>query len=273
MQYLTDRFINRIKVFARDVRTLCMLRRADTKDLSTVAAQRRFLHTAVLLKACTHEGGLSRYNHNSGDFTHYTSDENDPESITGDLVWTVMEDSRGRFWVGVANGLGILNRDSGRLVGGMNYNAAHMTKTGEAIFGGKNGLRIYQTDQMRDNPNVPEVVLTDFRMFFESVMIGAEDGLLNKSINHTALIELDYTNSVFESGVSTKETVSDISGRGVGMDAVKQFVKAKDGDKEGKGTDICLYLPLTPSEIMGHTLPNPLCQDSCRLYQILSNDK
>ena len=37
-------------------------------------------------------------------------------------------------------------------------------------------------------------------------------------------------NMIFESGVSTKETVSDISGRGVGMDAVRAFIRDLGGD-------------------------------------------
>jgi ligand-binding sensor domain-containing protein/HPt (histidine-containing phosphotransfer) domain-containing protein len=41
---------------------------------------------------------------------------------------------------------------------------------------------------------------------------------------------LDIANLIFTSGVSTKEQVSDISGRGVGMDAVKEFLKAQGGD-------------------------------------------
>ena len=37
---------------------------------------------------------------------------------------------------------------------------------------------------------------------------------------------------MFHSGVSTKEQVSSISGRGVGMDAVKQFLLDKGGNIE-----------------------------------------
>lgn len=40
----------------------------------------------------------------------------------------------------------------------------------------------------------------------------------------------DIASLIFESGVSTKDSVSNISGRGVGMDAVKQFLKQKGGD-------------------------------------------
>lgn len=40
----------------------------------------------------------------------------------------------------------------------------------------------------------------------------------------------DITETIFTSGVTTKETVTDISGRGVGMDAVKQYLREIGGD-------------------------------------------
>ena len=55
---------------------------------------------------------------------------------------------------------------------------------------------------------------------------------------------------VCHSGLSTAETVTDVSGRGVGMDAVKTVVDSVGGSLEidsvfGKGTSITLKLPLT----------------------------
>ena len=44
----------------------------------------------------------------------------------------------------------------------------------------------------------------------------------------------DIANLIFASGVSTKEQVTSISGRGVGMDAVKQFLRDNGGDIELK---------------------------------------
>ncbi|MES2673303.1 MAG: ATP-binding protein [Pseudomonadota bacterium] len=40
----------------------------------------------------------------------------------------------------------------------------------------------------------------------------------------------DIANIIFASGVSTKETITSISGRGVGMDAVKEFLLAQNGN-------------------------------------------
>jgi two-component system chemotaxis sensor kinase CheA len=55
---------------------------------------------------------------------------------------------------------------------------------------------------------------------------------------------------VFLPGFSTKEVVTDISGRGVGMDIVKKNVEALKGEvrvrsKVGEGTEVVIRLPLT----------------------------
>lgn len=60
----------------------------------------------------------------------------------------------------------------------------------------------------------------------------------------------EIDNLVFAPGFSTAETVSDISGRGVGMDVVRQSIQKLGGrvsiaSTPGKGTQIRLSLPLT----------------------------
>ncbi|MBN2736779.1 MAG: chemotaxis protein CheA [Spirochaetales bacterium] len=61
---------------------------------------------------------------------------------------------------------------------------------------------------------------------------------------------------IFESGFSSKDTVSSISGRGVGMDAVKKAMDSIGGTveldcKSKQGTSISLVLPLTLAIIEG----------------------
>lgn len=59
----------------------------------------------------------------------------------------------------------------------------------------------------------------------------------------------DLFNHIFLAGLSTKTEVSDISGRGVGMDVVMSTVRSLGGDvhvmsEEGTGTDITLRIPM-----------------------------
>ena len=61
---------------------------------------------------------------------------------------------------------------------------------------------------------------------------------------------------IFEPGFSTAETVTNLSGRGVGMDVVKRNISALRGtvevqSEEGKGTQIRIRLPLTLAIIDG----------------------
>jgi two-component system chemotaxis sensor kinase CheA len=61
---------------------------------------------------------------------------------------------------------------------------------------------------------------------------------------------------IFQPGFSTAQTVTDVSGRGVGMDVVRQRVDALRGSidvasKPGEGTQVTLRLPLTLAIIDG----------------------
>lgn len=64
---------------------------------------------------------------------------------------------------------------------------------------------------------------------------------------------------IFHAGLSTAERVSDVSGRGVGMDVVKRNVEALNGSvlvssREGGGTTIRVKLPLTLAILDGQCL-------------------
>lgn len=70
------------------------------------------------------------------------------------------------------------------------------------------------------------------------------------------LSDPDILNFIFASGFSTSETITDVSGRGVGMDVVKRAITNLRGNieiqtKVGKGTTFTLRLPLTLAIIDG----------------------
>jgi two-component system chemotaxis sensor kinase CheA len=70
------------------------------------------------------------------------------------------------------------------------------------------------------------------------------------------LTEAEIFALLFEPGFSTAKQVTDISGRGVGMDVVRQSVESLRGtidvaSKRGQGTSVTLRLPLTLAIIDG----------------------
>ena len=88
------------------------------------------------------------------------------------------------------------------------------------------------------------------------------NAILSKAIERgivapgVVLSDIEVYNLIFEPGFSTAEKVTDISGRGVGMDVVKKQIQKLRGRTEihtvpGKGTEFQLKLPLTLAIIDG----------------------
>lgn len=76
-----------------------------------------------------------------------------------------------------------------------------------------------------------------------------EKGLIDEAASN-ALSKNEILEFIFVPGFSTKDKVSEISGRGVGMDVVKKNLSAMRGTididtEEGRGTKIVLTLPIT----------------------------
>lgn len=86
--------------------------------------------------------------------------------------------------------------------------------------------------------------------------------ILNKAIERglvqpgQQLSDNEICNLIFEAGFSTAETVSNLSGRGVGMDVVRRNIQALRGtidieSEEGQGSTMRIRLPLTLAIIDG----------------------
>jgi len=118
-------------------------------------------------------------------------------------------------------------------------------------------------------PAVGRVMLKAYHQGSSIVIELSDDGrgidpakILNKA-RKTGLIREDQTLSraeilalIFEPGFSTAEKVTDISGRGVGMDVVRRNIEKLRGKVEleseiGKGTTFKIKLPLTTAIIDG----------------------
>ena len=67
---------------------------------------------------------------------------------------------------------------------------------GEMFFGGSNGFNAFFPEQVRDNPYVPPVVITSFKIFNKPVPIGA-NSVLKKAIPYVDSLTLSYRDNVF----------------------------------------------------------------------------
>ena len=109
-----------------------------------------------------------------------------------------------------------------------------------------------------------------------------ERGLITGSSELTAD---EVNNLIFEAGFSTAEKVSDVSGRGVGMDVVKRSIHDLGGQvslqsEHGKGSTIKIILPMTLAIIEGlmvsvagerYVLPLSAVEECVELHEDLDN--
>ena len=82
-----------------------------------------------------------------------------------------------------------------------------------------------------------------------------DTGLVSKE-TAAAFGEEELLNYIFQSGFSTAEKLSNVSGRGVGMDAVKNNIERMKGSiaiqtKSGEGTVFTISVPLSIASLMG----------------------
>lgn len=129
-------------------------------------------------------------------------------------------------------------------------------------------------DERLDN-NKPELGTIRLNAFHEggSICITVEDDgrglnrdkIIAKAVKQGLISESDKLTDdqiwplIFKPGFSTAEKVTDVSGRGVGMDVVKRNIEAIGGTvviktEQGKGTTFTLKLPLTLAIIEGMTV-------------------
>ena len=82
-----------------------------------------------------------------------------------------------------------------------------------------------------------------------------KDGLVAEAAA-AGLSKEDLTNLIFRNGFSTSDNVSNISGRGVGLDVVRESIESLKGSiivesRQGEGTSFTIMLPLSIASLTG----------------------
>lgn len=113
----------------------------------------------------------------------------------------------------------------------------------------------------RQSGNTIAIVIRDDGRGLDEERIAAKaiaTGLITPA-EHAGMGRDKLVNLIFEPGFSTAETVSNVSGRGVGLDVVRQNLERVGGSIKvasvpGEGTQFTLQIPLTLSIIAGLTV-------------------
>ena len=146
--------------------------------------------------------GLYRYNRENGTFIRYT--ENQGLSSSG--IMGILEDKTGRLWLSTKHGISrfdpqteaFRNYDVSDGLQGDEFSAGACAQglDGEMFFGGGNGFNAFFPENVRDNPYVPPIVITSFKIFNKPVPIGTKS-LLTKAISYINGLTLSYRENVF----------------------------------------------------------------------------
>jgi PAS domain S-box-containing protein len=156
-------------------------------------------------------------NSDSVTFIHYT----EAHGLPNNFIYGILEDDDGNLWLSTNKGISRFNPETetfrnfdlsdGLQSNEFNRNAYYKSRQGELFFGGIKGLNHFFPGQLKDNSYIPPVVITDFRIFNESVSpnrvpmkggsaksIGARSVWpLQKDITETNEIMLSYADKVF----------------------------------------------------------------------------
>ena len=155
----------------------------------------------------TYGGGLNKFNRETETFQHF----NEKDGLADHTIYGILEDEHRNLWLSTGKGISRFNLDT-KII--KNYNVADglqdnefeqgaylKSTSGEFYFGGINGFNIFHPDSIRENPYIPQIVITDFQLFNKSVIVGYDTvssrTILNKSITETKKIELTYEDNTF----------------------------------------------------------------------------
>ena len=143
-------------------------------------------------------GGLFMLDYEGDSLRQYTTHDGLPSNE----IAAIQEDDEGFIWLSSANGISRIdpaqetfkNFDAhdGQQEGRYNWASAFKSKRGEIFFGGGKGLTSFFPSKLNDNPFPPQIVLTDIRIFNESLGLG-DDSPLDRDILMTDRIELPHS--------------------------------------------------------------------------------
>lgn len=141
-------------------------------------------------------GGINKYVKEKKKFFRYTVDD----GLSGNVVYGIIPDEQGNLWISSNRGLTKFNpttfvfrnydKSNGLLINDFSAGALFKAKNSTLYFGGNSGAISFDPQKVKENSFVPNVVITDFKVFDKSF-------LSDKSILFTDEINLAYDQNFF----------------------------------------------------------------------------
>jgi len=150
---------------------------------------------------------LTRFDRETESFKIYTTKDGLPDQV----IYGIIEDELGNIWLSTNRGLSrfdpvnvkFKNFDIYDGLQSYEFNTYSVCRgeDGELFFGGILGFNSFDPKQITDNPHVPPVVLTNFRLFGREVPINIpidDRTILDRSITETKAIHLAHNQNLID---------------------------------------------------------------------------
>ena len=146
--------------------------------------------------------GFSKMDREKETFRTYLPED----GLANKMVYGIVQDEDGYLWMSTNNGLSRFNINSekfrnfyehnGLQANEFNTNAFIKTADGMIIFGGINGINLFNPKEIKEYRFVPEVLIVDFQLFYKS-QNPESGGILDKHVSALKEINLTYDQNVF----------------------------------------------------------------------------
>lgn len=166
-------------------------------------------------------GGLHYFNTKTQKFWNFTKND----GLSNNVVNGILQDKNNRIWLSTNYGINCFTppaylysdtlsyaffstqdfkplfqkydvRD-GLQSNEFKYASYYKNRAGEMFFGGVNGFTVFHPDSIKHNPYPPEVIITNFSLYYKSVQPGQNNSPLQTHISRTDEITLDYDQNYF----------------------------------------------------------------------------
>lgn len=128
------------------------------------------------------------------------------DGLSNAVIYGALADDHGNLWLSTNKGINKFNpvketvdvydKADGLQSDEFNGKAYYKDEDGFLYFGGVNGLSIFHPDSLKENIELPQVELTDFLLFNQSVQVH-DSSVLKLSLNYQDEIVLSYDQDMF----------------------------------------------------------------------------
>lgn len=130
--------------------------------------------------------------------------------LSNNVIYGILEDDQENLWISTNGGLTSYHTKTKKIrnygvkdgVQSRQFNNYSFCKTsaGQLLFGGINGITLFDPEKIGPTPFNPQVIFTHFQLFNDVIQPKDATGLLQKSINHTRQMTLQHNQNVFSIG-------------------------------------------------------------------------